>query len=167
MAADLPLFGALLGELPSGHSISIIFLATLVGGFMRGFTGFGAAMIIVPSVALVTLPRDAVVFHALIEIPTALQLLPEGLRQARRTTVLPMVLGLVLAVPVGMSLLVSLPTEVMRVIMSLVVLCLVAFMWAGQRLPPPSGNWAGVLGGTAGGVLQGVRAWAGRQLLQP
>lgn len=144
-----------LQPLPQPMSLLVIALATVVGGLMRGFTGFGAAMIIIPVVALVTLPRDAVVYHALIEIPTALQLLPDGLRNARRSTVLPMMLGLVLAVPVGMLLLVSLPAEIMRIAMSVAVLFLVTFMWAGVRLPPPRGNWAGIVGGTAGGILQG------------
>lgn len=144
-----------LQPLPPPVSLLVIFLTTIVGGVLRGFTGFGAAMVIIPVVALVTLPRDAVVFHALIEIPTALQLLPDGLRHARRSTVLPMMLGLTLAVPLGMLLLVSLPPDVMRVAMSIAVLGLVTFMWAGVRLPPPRGNWAGILGGTAGGILQG------------
>lgn len=144
-----------LQPLPPPVSLLVIVLVTIVGGVMRGFTGFGAAMVIIPVVALVTLPRDAVVYHALIEIPTALQLLPDGLRHARRSTVLPMMLGLVLAVPVGMLLLVSLPPDPMRVGMSVAVLGLVVFMWAGVRLPPPRGNWAGILGGTAGGILQG------------
>jgi uncharacterized membrane protein YfcA len=144
-----------LQPLPPPVSLLVIVMVTVVGGVLRGFTGFGAAMVIIPVVALVTLPRDAVVFHALIEIPTALQLLPDGLRHARRSTVLPMMLGLILAVPVGMVLLVTLPPDVMRVAMSIAVLGLVTFMWAGVRLPPPRGNWAGILGGIAGGILQG------------
>ncbi|SFO17871.1 Sulfite exporter TauE/SafE [Roseovarius lutimaris] len=104
--------------LPSGGGLAIVAFVTVLGGVMRGFTGFGAAMIIIPVTALVTLPRDAVVYHALIEIPTALQLLPDGLRAARRSTVLPMVFGLVGAVPVGMLLLVSLAPDTMRVAMS-------------------------------------------------
>jgi len=144
-----------LQPLPPPVSLLVIVLITIVGGVMRGFTGFGAALVIIPVVALVTVPRDAVVYHALIEIPTALQLLPDGVRHARRSTILPMMLGLILAVPFGMLLLVTLPPDVMRVAMSVAVLGLVVFMWAGVRLPPPRGNWAGILGGTAGGILQG------------
>lgn len=139
---------------PLGGLIGIA-CVTIAGGLMRGFTGFGAAMIIIPVTALVTLPRDAVVYHAMIEIPTALQLLPDGLRNARRSTVLPMIFGLVVAVPAGMLLLTRLPSDMMRVTMSVAVLCLVAFMWVGGRLPPPRGIGAGVIGGLAGGILQG------------
>ncbi|WP_223426267.1 sulfite exporter TauE/SafE family protein [Tateyamaria pelophila] len=139
---------------PTGAMLAIV-LVTIAGGVMRGFTGFGAALVIIPVVSLVTVPRDAVVFHALIEIPTALQLLPDGLRHARLSTVLPMMLGLILAVPIGVLLLVSLPPDVMRVAMSVSVLALVAFMWAGVRLPPARGTWAALLGGTAGGIFQG------------
>jgi uncharacterized membrane protein YfcA len=54
-----------------------------------------------------------------------------------------------------MLLLVSLPAEVMRIAMSAAVLCLVTFMWVGVRFAPPRGNWAGIVSGTAGGILQG------------
>lgn len=146
---------AILVQLPPPEGLIIIAAVTVVGGLMRGFMGFGAAMVIIPIVALVTLPRDAVVYHALIEIPSALQLLPEGLRNARRKTVLPMTLGLALAVPAGVVLLVTLPVDVMRVAISGSVLGLVVFMWVGVHLPPPRGTRAGIIAGIAGGVLQG------------
>lgn len=149
--------------LPSLGGLIVIGCVTIVGGLMRGFTGFGAAMIIIPVTALVTLPRDAVIYHAMIEIPTALQLLPDGLRNARRSTVLPMIFGLVAAVPVGMLLLTQLPSDMMRVTMSVAVLCLVAFMWVGGRLPPPRGMGAGFIGGIGGGVLQALSVSADRR----
>lgn len=151
----MTLIEGLLAQLPTGGGLALIALATMVGGLMRGFTGFGAAMIIIPVVAVVAEPTDAVVFHALIELPSAVQLLPDGLRTARRTTVMPMALAVILAVPVSMYFLVILPTDVMRIIMSLIVLALVLFLWKGGRLPLPKGPVAGYVGGAAGGLLQG------------
>jgi len=142
--------------LPSNGAIALAVGAVIIGGLMRGFSGFGSALVIIPVVALVYDPRTAVVVHALIEIPALLQLLPAGFRDFERATVLPMLGALIAAVPVGMYLLVSLDDDVMRVVMGLAVLAMAAFIASGatirsQRFATP----VAVAGGLIGGFLQG------------
>ncbi|CAN0478585.1 unnamed protein product, partial [Discosporangium mesarthrocarpum] len=56
--------------------LALIIVAVCIGGFIRGFTGFGSALVIVPSLALVFSPREAVAMHAVMEIPVILSMLP-------------------------------------------------------------------------------------------
>lgn len=142
--------------LPSAGATALAIGAVVLGGLMRGFSGFGAALVIIPVVAVVYDPKTAVVLHALIEIPALLQLLPEGLRHFDRATVLPMLGALLVSVPAGMYMLVSLDADVMRVVMALSVLAMVALIASGLRVrserfgPPVS-----AAGGLIGGFLQG------------
>ena len=45
-----------------------------VGGFLRGFLGFGAALVIVPSLSIVLPPVFAIGILVIIEIPTIMYL---------------------------------------------------------------------------------------------
>ena len=53
-----------------------------VAGIIRGFTGFGSALIAVPTLAYLYGPAAAVVIEVLIEIPVVLYLLPAAIRAA-------------------------------------------------------------------------------------
>lgn len=143
-------------DLPSPGGIGLAVGAVVIGGLMRGFSGFGSALVIIPVIAVVYDPRTAVVLHALIEIPALLQLLPEGLRHFNRAIVLPMLGALVVAVPSGMYLLVSLHADVMRVVMALSVLAMVALITSGFTIRNKGfGTPVSVAGGLIGGFFQG------------
>ena len=49
-----------------------------VGGFLRGFLGFGAALVIVPSLSIVLPPVFAIGILVIIEIPTIERLRSAG-----------------------------------------------------------------------------------------
>ncbi|MEK9725535.1 MAG: hypothetical protein VW405_18935 [Rhodospirillaceae bacterium] len=68
----LELLESALAHLPSLLESSITLFAVVFGGVIRGFAGFGPALVIVPIVALVYDPKTAVVLHTLIEIPGVL-----------------------------------------------------------------------------------------------
>ena len=46
------------------------------GGFLRGFLGFGAALLIVPVLSLVMAPVEAIAILVLIELPNIVYLIP-------------------------------------------------------------------------------------------
>ena len=52
----------------------------LVSGVMRGFSGFGGAMLVVPVLSIVYSPREAVAISAGLGLIANLQLLPGALR---------------------------------------------------------------------------------------
>ena len=54
--------------------------AVLLAGFLRGFTGFGAALIVVPALSAIYSPTVAVPIAFLSGLPSVFQLLPTVIR---------------------------------------------------------------------------------------
>ena len=71
---------ALQSEL-SGFAIVGTVLTIALGGFLRGFLGFGAALLIVPVLSAIMMPEKALVVVFLIELPTIMYLMPGALKQ--------------------------------------------------------------------------------------
>lgn len=126
-----------------------------VGGFLRGFTGFGAALMIVPVMSLLFTPREGVPMHAIMELPAIIQLLPTAVRHAHRPTVLPMLVVLVTGLPLGVWLLVSIDPEIMRIVISIVVLAMVGLLATRWRLRESAKLPFSLAAGAAGGIVQG------------
>jgi uncharacterized membrane protein YfcA len=150
-----------LAHLPSLIETVAALAVVVLGGVVRGFTGFGAALIIVPSVALVYDPKTAVVLHALIEIPGILQLLPDGIRDCELKTVVPMLLGVIVALPPGMYFLVSIDAQIMRVVMSVSVLAMVGLLATGWKYKDTVGPGVAAMGGLIGGFIHGATGVGG------
>ena len=73
----------------------------LMGGLVRGTTGFGAAMVMTPPLALLLGPRVAVPVTLLLETFAALSMLPAAARIASWRVIGPIGAAAVLAVPLG------------------------------------------------------------------
>ena len=57
-------------------SLIAIISAVIIGGFLRGFVGFGAALVIVPVLTLTMGPHLAVAVASIVGLPAIVQLLP-------------------------------------------------------------------------------------------
>lgn len=135
--------------------------AVMLAGFLRGFVGFGAALVVVPVLSLVLGPQLAVAATNIMGTPAMLQLLPEAIRRGERAIVLPMALMVFLAAPFGTWLLVFANPAVMKIVISLLVLAMVAFLATGWKLPGEP-RLAHLLGaGMAGGLVQGAAGIGG------
>lgn len=135
----------------------IVFLA----GIIRGFTGFGSALLAVPALALIYGPVQAVVIEVLIEIPVALGLLPATIKDADRKTVFPMLIMFVLFVPLGALLLKVTNPDYLKICISLFVLFAVGLLWQQVRfthLFTPKTNY---IVGAISGTTQGMTGMAG------
>ena len=138
--------------------LAVLGLAAFVGGLVRGFTGFGFAMIFMPLAGLVVpLPLAAALIWAL-DAPFALPLAARSLKQAAWREVLPLLAGATLALPLGIWLLLSLPSLAMRwLIAGLIIAAVVAlasgWRWRGR---PGTGLSLGVggLSGLGSGLAQ-------------
>ena len=64
--------------------------ATIVAGLMRGYSGFGTAVILAPVYSLLWGPRAGVPVMLLMELLVSLQLVPSALKDADRRVVLPL-----------------------------------------------------------------------------
>ena len=128
------------------------------GGIIRGFSGFGGALIFIPLVASVLGPRMAVPLFYMSDMFTAS---PWGLRSARKCNwreMAPILAGAMLLLPFGASILASVDPTMLRWITSMLVLAMLVLLATGWRYPnaptaPVSfgvGGTAGLMGGATG-----------------
>ena len=101
------------------HRLVVVIASVCLGGFIRGFTGFGSALAIIPSLALLFSPREAVAMHAVMEVPVILSMAATAARGANRPVIAPMLAGLVLATPAGAYVLAVVRPDVMKIVISL------------------------------------------------
>lgn len=135
-----------------------IAVAAFVGGMVRGFSGFGTAMIFLPITALFVPPLWAIMFLITMDLFGPLPILPRAMREARRRELALLIAAAALFVPVGLWLLSLIAPTTYRYIISGVALTLVACLIAGLRyrgvpgvpLIGATGAMAGVAGGLAG-----------------
>ena len=90
------------------------------GGFLRGFLGFGAALLIVPVLSLLVTPLEAIAILVLIELPNIVYLTPRSLNEFSLKTVKPMLLGLLISVPLGTTVLVLMDPVKMKFLIFLI-----------------------------------------------
>ena len=64
--------------------LSIALITAAIAGIMRGFSGFGTALVFAPVLTLLFGPKLGVPTVVLIEIPISLQLLPGAVRHVQR-----------------------------------------------------------------------------------
>jgi uncharacterized membrane protein YfcA len=132
-----------------------LFAAVFVAGLVRGFAGFGSGMIIMPAASSVLDPVPAILFMMMAELLGPLPNLPAAWRDGTPRDVGRLLLGLVLALPLGVWCLSRLEGDVFGWIVSLCVLTLLALLMTGWRykgvLTPRLTVATGALGGFMGG----------------
>jgi uncharacterized membrane protein YfcA len=132
-----------------------------LAGLVRGFSGFGGAMIYMPLVAAIYEPRIAAATLLLVDFASST---PFAIPQLRRCTwheVLPISIAMAVAVPLGTYALIVLDPIVLRWGISLLVLSLVPVLASGWRYhgPPSLPVTAGV--GLVAGIGAGAAQIAG------
>ena len=146
---------------PIDARLLVVLLAVTIAGLLRGFVGFGAALISVPVFSLVLGPRAAIAINAVMGLPAVFQLLPEAVRRAERPFVLPICLATFAATPMGTWALVAADPALMTVAISALVLVMVAFLGSGWRLRGHIGTSKLITAGVAGGLVQGIAGVGG------
>src|SRR5690606_5554066 len=96
------------GEL-FGPELAIAALTVVGAGLMRGFAGFGSAMLMAPIFSILFGPAEMVAIVCMIELPVGMQLVPGVWRQVEWRFVGPMSAAAVLLMPLGGWLLLTLP----------------------------------------------------------
>ncbi len=141
--------------------------AALLAGIVRGFSGFGTAMVYMPVAAQILGPVEALTTLIIIDFFGPLPLLPRGWRDANRPELWRLGLGLIVALPVGVLFLTSVPVDVFRYAVSLIALTLLALLIAGVRYRGPF--TPALLFGTGGlgGFLSGSVGLGGPPVIMP
>ena len=146
---------------PIDARLAVVLVAVAIAGLLRGFVGFGAALISVPVFSLVLGPHAAIAINNVMGLPAVFQLLPEAIRRAERPVVLPICLATFLATPIGTWALVAADPALMTVAISALVLVMVALLASGWRLRGRIGMGKLIAAGLVGGLVQGVAGVGG------
>jgi uncharacterized membrane protein YfcA len=112
----------------------LIAVAVALAGFLRGFIGFGAALVSIPVISLVFGPQLALPIVTIMGIPSVLQLLPDAVRHSELPIVMPISFAVFLGTPIGTLVLVSVDPDLMNIVISLLVILMVGFLALGWQL---------------------------------
>ena len=140
---------------------ALVVAAALLGGTIRGFAGFGSALVVAPILSIVVGPRVAVPSVILMMAISTFQLMPGALRDVAWPRVLQMGLAACVGVPFGVYALVTVDPDFMRRFIAAVVVVFSLAMLVGWRYRgTPSPSLAMGVGGL-GGVLSGAASVGG------
>jgi uncharacterized membrane protein YfcA len=132
-----------------------------VAAMVRGFSGFGAAMIMTPVFSALYGPEVGITLCLLLEILLAIPLLPRAIKHVDWHRIGLLLLAAIFAAPLGNFVLTKVAPEPMRWVISAIVLSAVAMLASGWRFtgkPRPATTLAA---GAVSGFLNGLSGMAG------
>lgn len=136
----------------------------LVGaGVVRGFTGFGAALLLAPVLALLFGVQSGVAIIVLLNVIVAIQLMPSARRASNFGTVGWLTAAACATSPLGAWMLGTLDPELMRRLISGLVLlfCIIIAVAGRDRLNVKRSAAADITAGGLGGFLNGLAGIGG------
>lgn len=144
------------GQSPQG--LAVICFAAFLGGVVRGFSGFGTALIFLPIATPHLGPFGALIGLTVMDIFGPLPNLRHAWRAVDKADLVRLLLGCGLLLPVGLWVLTQVDPDVFRYAVSCVALCMLAILVFGLRykghvgraMVAGIGGAAGFLGGVAG-----------------
>jgi len=144
--------------------IAVLLAATLLGGLVRGFTGFGFAMVFMPLASMVLGPVAALGLIWFIDLPFALPIAARSAKRAEWSEILPLLLTATLALPGGIWLLTWLDRETMRWLLAVLVLVAVGLMASGWRYHGRPTIPLSLVVGALSGLFNGMASIGGMPL---
>jgi uncharacterized membrane protein YfcA len=136
-------------------------LAATVAGLVRGFSGFGSAMVFIPIASALTDPPTAVILLFVVDELLTVPMVVAATRHCAWREVLPLGLGAALTAPFGVWLLVVMDPTAMRWVISTLILVLVGVLATGWRWSRPPSLPSTVAVGGASGLTGGMTGIGG------
>jgi uncharacterized membrane protein YfcA len=135
--------------------------ATAIAGIMRGYSGFGTAVLLAPAYSVLWGPRVGVPVMLLMELVVSLQLVPRALAEANRRVILPIGAAAALATPVGAFILISADQDLLRRSIGGFVLVFGLLLMSGWRYTGSRPLPLNIAVGTTAGLLKGATGMSG------
>lgn len=133
-------------------------VAAVVAGLVRGFTGFGAALVFIPVASAAFGPAPAIAALLIMDSVLTMPMVVGAVRQCRWPIVLPTAIAAMMTAPFGAHVLATGDPVVLRWGLSAVVVALLALVasgWRYEREPPtPVSAGVGAVAGFLGGFGQ-------------
>ena len=138
---------------------------TLIAGLMRGFAGFGSAMLMAPIFAILFDSAEMVVTVVAIELVVSLQLFPQVRKHADWKVLTPMSIAACAAMPLGVWLLASVDKNTIVTAVSAVIVAFVVLMWTGWKYHGKRSTVATVIVGSLSGAMMATTSVGGPPVL--
>ncbi len=139
----------------------LIALVVIFSGFLRGFIGFGSGLLMIPILSYFYSPVFAMVFNIVIEIPATIYLTFVGIKKANLKEITPMMATMMLTIPFGTIFLVSVDEQIIKTLMSILLIFFVILIGSGWRIKSTITKYVLVLGGLISGLMQGATGMGG------
>ena len=139
----------------------LIALVVIFSGFLRGFIGFGSGLLMIPILSYFYSPVFAMVFNIIIEIPATIYLTFVGIKKSNLKEITPMMFTMMLTIPFGTIFLVSVDEQIIKTLMSLLLIFFVILIATGWRIKSTITKYVLVLGGAISGLMQGATGMGG------
>jgi uncharacterized membrane protein YfcA len=131
-----------------------------IAGMVRGFAGFGAAMLMTPIFSALYGPAAGIALCLLLEIAVALPLVPGVVRLVDWRRIGLLLVAAAIAVPLGTHTLIRIEPEPMRWAISAIILGAVTLLASGWRFPGRPNVATTFAAGATSGFLNGLSGMA-------
>ncbi|MDE2790636.1 MAG: sulfite exporter TauE/SafE family protein [Paracoccaceae bacterium] len=138
------------------EGLPLLLIAVTAAGLVRGFAGFGTALVYVPLASLVMPPVWVLTTVMIFDVLGILPLAPRSVKDGRMSEVAVLMAGALVGLPAGVFLLTRFDTETFRTLICGLALLMLVVLASGWRLRKALGTSAkagvGVVAGALGGV---------------
>ena len=140
----------------------LIALAIIIaGGIVRGYTGFGSGLVMVPLLAVLWGPIDAIILTMCLGLFATVQMTYPAVKLANWRDSGPMILAALLVTPLGTFFLITLDPNFVKKIIAAIVVFLTVISLIGWTYKGPRGITPSFVAGSIASFINGVAAVGG------
>ncbi len=133
-------------------SYAILAPVALAAGFIRGFAGFGGPLVMLPILNQFLVPAASMWVMMWVDLLVNVRLLPEAREHASRSVLVPLTLGTLATMPIGVKLMADSDPAIMKRVIGAAILVAALLLLLGWRY---AGRPRGVMW-IAAGMLSGL-----------
>lgn len=142
-------------------TLLIAVIGVMTASFLRGFTGFGFGLAAVPLLSLALPPAKVVPFVVVLQAIVGIAGVRGAWKLCDWQAVRRLTPGLIIGIPIGLTVLTALPANPVRMAIGLVIAASVVMLWRGARLPPNPSMPLTLSVGLLSGVISGLASMGG------
>ena len=129
-------------------SCSVLFAA-----FIRGLAGFGFALILAPMLLLILEPVTVVVVNLFLGLLSNIPVLFHSFTKVRLTKILPMMMGSLLGIPLGVWIINILAPNILKILIGVIVIIMAVLLVMGLRKTFTNERLSSIIAGFSSGIL--------------
>ena len=133
----------------------------IAGGLVRGYAGFGSGLVMVPLLAFLWDPVNAIILTLSLGLFATIQMTYPALKLANWTDIAPMIFAAIFVTPIGTFLLITLDPDLIKKIIAGIVLVITMVSLAGWSYKGRTGTAPSFLAGCFSAIINGIAAVGG------